>query len=100
MTREDFRELVKALAEKSNQSLEMYQKYNIGLVDYEEDYHKIIGLLMSYLFTEKGWDWISYYLYEDKPEAWGDNGEEIPFKTIDNLYDFLGKEGFILYPAV
>lgn len=100
MTREDFTELIKTLKEKDNQSVEIYQKYNIDLINYEEDFHKIIGLLMSYLFTEKGWDWISYYLYEDNCEVWDKDSNEIPFKTVDDLYDYLEREGYLTYPVV
>lgn len=94
MTRKDFTKLIEVLEKKEKESSEIYQKYSIDLVNYVEDYYNVIGLLMSYVFTEKGWDWISYFLYENNPKIW-ENGEEIPFNSIDDLYNFLLKEGII-----
>lgn len=95
MERKDFVKLIKTLQEKNEQSAQIHTNYNIDLIGYTEDLYNIIGLLMSYLFTEEGWDWIIYFLHGRDCKVWDKEGGEIPFETIDNLYDFLNQEGYI-----
>lgn len=47
-------------------------------------------------FNEDGKDWINWWLYErnflgNEPQAWDENGKEIPTETIDDLWNLVEK---------
>lgn len=50
-------------------------------------------LVTELAFDEKGQDWVNWWLYEatkvDDSEAIDKDGNEIPTKTVDNLWDLV-----------
>ena len=95
MTRADFTVLVNTIKGTLDRSAELYQKYKIDLIEYEEDYNHIISLLGQSSFGAAGWDWVEYFIYEDNHEVWDTDKNQIPFSTVDEVYDFLIKEGYV-----
>jgi hypothetical protein len=95
MNRADFTVLVSTIKGTLDRSAELYQKYKIDLMDYEEDYSHVISLLGQSLFGGAGWDWVEYFIYEDNHKVYDADKNEIPFSTIDEVYDFLIKEGYV-----
>jgi hypothetical protein len=59
----EFKEIVELLKKVSERSHNMYN-LGIDLLDYDEDFHKAITILMKSVFEEEGYNWISWYLYE------------------------------------
>jgi hypothetical protein len=60
---QEFKTVIESLKKVSNRTHGIYQ-FGIDLLDYDEDYHKVITVLMKSIFEEEGYDWISWYLYE------------------------------------
>jgi hypothetical protein len=91
----DFIKVVELLQKCSNK-IDVLQKYNIDMIDYDDDYHKIINILLGTVLTEKQLDWFSWWMYERTPpgsdkilEAYNGDGSEIDFSTVELLYVFL-----------
>ena len=97
MTKEAFIDLIermKATAETINQAYQL----KIDLVDFSDQWEQIITTLLKELFTEEGYDWICWWVYEDGRKAYeevGDEVIEVPMDTAEDLYNYLLKEGYI-----
>jgi len=63
MNFKEFKEVVESLKKVSDRSHNVHES-GVDLLDYDEDFHKIITILMKSIFEEEGYDWISWYLYE------------------------------------
>ena len=59
----EFKQVIELLKKVSDRAHNAYQ-IGIDLMDYDEEYHKAITILMKSIFEEEGYDWISWYLYE------------------------------------
>jgi hypothetical protein len=59
----EFKQVVELLKNVSDRSHNIH-KAGVDLLDYDEDFHKAITILMKSIFEEEGYDWISWYLYE------------------------------------
>lgn len=94
ITRDEFKHFIKSLKSLSDRSNKVYDS-GIDLLDYEDDFHKIISFLSEKYFGEDGWDWISYYVYEGGRDVWDENKNKVPFDTEDDLYDYLNSNGYI-----
>ena len=107
MTLENFK-AVMALIDKADQRNDMLYKAGIDTLEYSDIYHDIITKLFKEIFSEDGWDWIAYYLYEipmftDKKEfhATEADGSPIYLRNVDELYEYLKKCGYgVLRTAV
>lgn len=94
MTRETFTKLIEL---QQNNSSVVHQSYKlkIDLIDFVDPWEQVITLLLKEVFTDGGCDWISWWLYEEGRNAWDNNGEVIPMDTVEDLYNFLVKEGYL-----
>ena len=63
MNFKEFKSVIESLKKVSDRAHNAYQ-IGIDLMDYDEEYHKAITILMKSIFEEEGYDWISWYLYE------------------------------------
>ena len=59
----EFKEVIELLKKVSDRSHNVYG-FGVDLLDYDEDFHKTITILLKSIFEEEGYDWISWYLYE------------------------------------
>jgi len=59
--------------------------YSLGvdIIEYSDEYESIISKILTEYYTEEGYDWISWYLYEKFPPG---SDEEL------KAYDSSGKE--------
>ena len=89
MNFEQFKNLIETLQKVSDKYSALYD-LGIDTLKYEEDYQKIINLLMECAFKEEGKDWIDWYLYErigfdgKVLEAWDENEKPICY-NIESL---------------
>lgn len=95
MKRKKFKKIMSLIdiADKRNDTL---YSNGIDILNYCDEYHTIISLLGEEVFSEEGWDWVSYYLYEipmlkDKKESYVTraDGSPVYLRNIDELYDYL-----------
>jgi hypothetical protein len=63
MEYEQFKELIETIEKVRERSSALY-KLNVDLLDFEDDYFKIIDIFMKSVFDEEGHGWIDWYLYE------------------------------------
>ena len=91
MEYEQFKELIDTIEKVRERSSALY-KLDIDLLDFEDNYFKIIDILMKSAFDEEGHGWIDWYLYErigfnDKVNlATDENGKEICY-DIPSLWE-------------
>lgn len=87
----EFKEVIELLKKVSDRTHGIYG-FGVDLMNYEEDFHKIITILMKSIFEEEGYDWISWYLYERVGfdgrtlEAWDENNNPICY-DIESLWE-------------
>lgn len=97
MTKENFAKLINAVKNHSDYIWNLYKDYSIDFVN--SPVMEIENEITKYLkaqFDDKS-DWISYWMWElDFGENWKpgtvtENGNDIPLKTIDDLWNLLTK---------
>lgn len=97
MTKENFSELINAVKNHSEYIWNLYKDYGIDFVN--SPVMEIENEITKYLkaqFDDK-FDWISYWMWELnfgenwKPGTVTENGNDIPLKTIDDLWNLLTK---------
>lgn len=97
MTKENFSELINAVKNHSEYIWNLYKDYGIDFVN--SPVMEIENEIIKYLkvqFDDKR-DWISYWMWELnfgenwKPGTVTENGNDIPLKTIDDLWNLLTK---------
>lgn len=97
MTKENFSELINAVKNHSEYIWNLYKDYGIDFVN--SPVMEIEDEITKYLkaqFDDKC-DWISYWMWELnfgenwKPGTITENGNDIPLKTIDDLWNLLTK---------
>lgn len=95
MTLENFKQVM-ALIDKADQRNDALYKAGIDAIEYSDIYHDIIARLFKEIFSEEGWEWIAYYLYEiplfkEKEESYANraDGSPIYLRNVEELYDYL-----------
>ena len=97
MTKEIFSELINAVKNHSEYIWNLYKDYGIDFVN--SPIMEIENEITKYLkaqFDDKC-DWINYWMWELnfgenwKPGTVTENGNDIPLKTIDDLWNLLTK---------
>lgn len=97
MTKENFSELINAVKSHSEYIWNLYKDYGIDFVN--SPVMEIENEITKYLkaqFDDKC-DWINYWMWELnfgenwKPGTVTENGNDIPLKTIDDLWNLLTK---------
>lgn len=97
MTKENFSKLINAVKNHSEYICNLYKDYGIDFVNSPvmEIESEITKYLKAQLNDEC--DWISYWMWELnfgekwKPGTVTENGNDIPLKTIDDLWNLLTK---------
>ncbi len=97
MTLENFK-AVMALIDKADQRNDILYKSGIDALEYSDIYHDIITRLFKEIFSEDGWEWIAYYLYEiplfkEKEEFYATeaDGSPIYLRNVEELYNYIKK---------
>jgi hypothetical protein len=81
MTYEKFSEILEKL-ETQEKRREVLYRNGLDLIDYSDPYEYVIGRLFIEIYGEEGWDWLSWFMYENDCgqkgyEARDENGELI-----------------------
>ena len=63
MTYEQFKDLIETIEKVGERSSAIYD-LGLDLINFEDEYYKIINILMDSVFDQEGHDWIDWYLYE------------------------------------
>jgi hypothetical protein len=63
MTYEQFKDLIETTEKVRERSSAIYD-FGLDLINFEDEYYKIINILMNSVFDEEGHGWIDWYLYE------------------------------------
>ena len=91
MNFEQFKILIETLQKISDKYKVLYD-LGIDTMNYDEDYQKIITLLLEGIFNEEGKGWIDWYLYERIGfdgrvlEAWDENENPVCY-NVESLWD-------------
>ena len=100
MTLENFKQVM-ALIDKADQRNDTLYKAGIDAIEYSDIYHDIITRLFKEIFSEEGWEWIAFYLYEipfmnidSDYHATEADGSPIYLRNVEELYNFLKKCGY------
>jgi hypothetical protein len=97
MTKEAFINLIERMKATSELVNEAY-RLKVDLVEFLDPWEQIITILLKELFTKEGYEWISWWVYEDGRKAYeevGDEVIEVPMDTAEDLYNYLLQEGYI-----
>lgn len=95
MTFEKFESIVLELKKQDKVQSKLY-KYNVDLIDFTDPYHKIIGELLTEVYGEEGYDWFSWFCWENDfgkegLEAWDEN-KNLICQDIKGLWKYLEHE--------
>ena len=96
MTKEVFIDLIERMKSTLETVSEAY-RLKIDLVEFTDPWDNIITTLLKEVFTEEGYEWISWWVYEDGRKAYeevGDEVIEVPMDTAEDLYNYLLQEGY------
>jgi hypothetical protein len=63
MTYEQFKQIIETIEKVRDRSSALYD-LQVDLLNFEDEYFKIINILMDSVFDEHGHGWIDWYLYE------------------------------------
>jgi len=63
MKYEQFKQIIKTIEKVRERSSALYD-LQVDLLNFEDEYFKIINILMDSVFDEEGHGWIDWYLYE------------------------------------
>lgn len=95
LTEKQFKDLIESHLEWDNRISEISNVLNCDIFDTDWiDYtHRLFYKVCKYFFTPEEYDTIIWWMYEhtDKEEdaMWDENGNVIPMKTIDDLYNYI-----------
>jgi len=95
MKKEEFLEIIEKISSLEYQQ-DAYYKFGIDLLESQYPVlgtaYEIIDLFFKSIYTEKGIDWINWFIYENDFGVGGleasDNGELI-CQTVEELYDYI-----------
>jgi hypothetical protein len=94
MERKTFIDLIERMKATSETINEAY-RLKIDLVEFSDPWEQIITILLKEVFTEEGYDWISWWAHEGGRKAWDDDGTDVPMDTVEDLYNYLKKKGYL-----
>ena len=49
----------------NRRSIDLYQKYQVDLINYEDDYEKVITALLKEVFNEEQYEWFEWFCWEN-----------------------------------
>ncbi len=94
MTYENFLEVVLGLKAESERLDKLYQ-LGVDLINFSDPYDKIIQVLLLEVYGEEGYDWISWFCYENDfgqkgLGAWDENKNPI-CHSFESLWEYVEK---------
>ena len=92
MKYESFLKLTLGLQRQDRIIDELY-KHKIDIIDFVDPYHGFISLLLKEMYGEEGYDWFSWFCYDNDfgqkgLEAWDENKNRICYSH-ESLWQFL-----------
>jgi hypothetical protein len=97
MTFKEFKTATDYMIEHHNKVTAAY-KLNIDLIEFSDTQEKLLSMLWDQILTDKGKDWLDWFMYEKdyiedgkgrkEMEAWDDDGHEI-CKDLKGLHTYL-----------
>jgi hypothetical protein len=92
MTYKKFKEIVNAMKAQDAVVHGLY-KTKIDLLDFVDPYHNLIANLLTEIYGPAGYDWLSWFCYENdfgkrKFEAWDENKNPICY-DLKSLWEYL-----------
>ena len=91
--KEDFVKIVETLKKVNKRSLDLYQNYNIDLIEFETDYLSLFDEVLKNVFNETQIDWFDWFCYENDFGEKGlealDENKNLICQDIDSLYETL-----------
>lgn len=93
ITYDRFLEIGLRLQKINKRSLDLYQNYQIDLINYEEDYEYVIDSLLREVFTEEQYEWFSWFCWDNDFGQKGleayDANKNLICQSWEQLYDCL-----------
>lgn len=94
MTQKRFIDIVETLREQDEVIHNLYIK-KVDLLDFVDPYQKVITELITELYGEQGYDWFSWFCFENDYgkkglEAWDENKTPICY-DVESLWSYLEK---------
>ena len=88
----DFEKIISLLKEESERIRKIYDE-GIDLINFVDQYHEIIKILITEIYGESGYDWFSWFCHEKdfgakNLEAHDENGNPICY-DVKSLWEFL-----------
>lgn len=92
MTYENFLKLTLGLQKQDRVIDELY-KYKIDVIDFVDPYHGFITILLKEIYGEEGYDWFSWFCYDNEfgqkgLEAFDENEKRICYSH-ETLWEYL-----------
>jgi hypothetical protein len=92
---ETFQEVISLLQEEQKATQGIY-KNGIDLINFVDQYHGIIKILITEIYGESGYDWFSWFCHENDfgtkgLEAWDENENPICY-DVKSLWELLEKD--------
>lgn len=89
---EDFNKIIEELKFISERDSILYNN-GIDLLEFSNNYHMIIDILISEIYGKEGYDWFGWFCYENnfgekKLEAWDEN-KNLILQDVEALWKFL-----------
>lgn len=90
----DFSDVVEILQKQSDLVSELYRK-KVDLLEFADPYDGIIRILLTEIYTAEGYDWFTWFCYENdfgtgRLDAHDENGNPICY-DVKSLWEFLEK---------
>jgi hypothetical protein len=94
MTFDKFSDIIERLKRHSEIVNQAYS-LKIDLIDFSDDLHRIIDDLVREIYGETGYDWFSWFCYENEYgsrgfEAWDEN-KNLICQSFESLWEYLEK---------
>ena len=87
-----FEKFVSTLKEEDVRIGELYDR-GMDLINFIDPYHEMIGILITEIYGESGYDWFTWFCHENNfgtkgLEAWDENKNSICY-DVKSLWEFL-----------
>lgn len=95
MTYERFLKITLVL-KRQDEIINRLYKNKVDLIDFVDPYHEIVTELIKEVYGEEGYDWFSWFCYENDfgsgtLEAWDENKNRICYSH-ESLWEYLEKK--------
>lgn len=95
MTYERFLKITLVL-KRQDEIINRLYKNKVDLIDFVDPYHEIVTELIKEVYGEEGYDWFSWFCYENDfgsgtLEAWDENKNPICYSH-ESLWEYLEKK--------